>query len=80
MLNKGELDAETIVSDAKTTVALSNISANRPNKGCVGFNMAVGRIMVGVCGVQNGVFIVKKEIVLVRMLGFVFNFKVILLR
>ena len=80
MLNKGELDAETTVVDPKTSVALSNISTKHPNKNCVGFNMAVGLVIVGVGGVQNSVFVVGKEVVLVLMLGIVFVFKLILVR
>ena len=70
LLNKGELDSETTVADPKTTDALSNISAKRPNKGCVGFNMAVGRVVVRVGGVQNVVFVLENGVVLERMLGF----------
>ena len=80
LLNKGELDAETSVVDAKTTVALSNISAKRPNKGCVGVNMAVGRVIEWVVGVQNGDVGVNKGVVLLLILGSVFPFLVIFVR
>ena len=71
MLNKGELEAETTVADPKTIVALSNTKAKLPNMGCVGFNMSVGRVMVVGGGVQKGVFVVEKDVILVRMLCFV---------